>query len=379
MAVNQKYALAQWLLKNGGPVVRWRTASELVDDFSPIELERMRQDLLAFPLVQTWLGRMNPDGLGGNLETPSPEFLHQLGWMVHGSKNIQLENVLGKLAELGLRQGMPELDVRMLPLMNIFNPWSAWRVDTQFQSAWESLVKSVFAWGLLRMKYEPDEAMTAYLRGYVPEIHKIARDQVFDIYAEGLELTGLPKNWVGKPVLKQEVMANYHLPLIHDMYLLAYLPGRMVDPEITAMIEDIVAYILDPRFQALRDGYGYAWIKERRTCYSWGWSPHLAGYDGFHFERGLTASTLVQRLELMAHFPKAQRSAWFASCLEHLESFRCDQGTYCFPGNYLRELPAGYYVTGAFMGLGETRRNKAGLEAESTFRMLKIFSLIERS
>ena len=118
MAVNQKYALAQWLLKNGGPVVRWRTASELVDDFSPIELERMRQDLLAFPLVQTWLGRMNLDGLGGNLETPSPEFLHQLGWMVHGSKNIQLENVLGKLAELGLRQGMPELDERMLPLMN---------------------------------------------------------------------------------------------------------------------------------------------------------------------------------------------------------------------------------------------------------------------
>ena len=73
-------------------------------------------------------------------------------------------------------------------------------------------------------------------------------------------------------------MADYHLPLIHDLYVLANLPAWMVDSSIAAKIDEILRYVLDPRFQAFSPGYGYAWIKDRRTCYSWGWSPHLAGY-----------------------------------------------------------------------------------------------------
>jgi hypothetical protein len=368
--------LIEWLLQNGGPVVRFRTATELVDDFPPNELASLRQQLLEFPVVQAWLSRLNLEGFTGDLAIPGPDSLHQLGWMVHGSKNTHLENVLGKLAEFGLRKGMPGLDECMLPLMRIFIPWPGWREDAQFQNAWESLVKSVFAWGLLRTSYDPDANMQAYLREYVPVVHKIARDKIFEIYADDSELAGLPKAWSGKPIIKQEVMADYHLPLIHDMYLLANLPGAMLTGEIPAMIDEIVAYVLNPRFQALENGYGYAWIKERRTCYGWGWSPHLIGYYGFQFEGGLHPATLVQRLELMAHFPRARQSAWFQSCLEHLENFRDSRGTYCFPGDYLRENPSGYYVTGAYMGLGETPRKKSGLEIESTYRMLKIFSLM---
>jgi hypothetical protein len=76
-------------------------------------------------------------------------------------------------------------------------------------------------------------------------------------------------------------------------------------------------------------------------------------------------------VELMAHFPAARASAWFRNCQEHLEGFRTERRTYCFPANYLVERE-GYYVSGSHMGLGESPRNQAVREKESTFRMLRI-------
>jgi hypothetical protein len=160
------------------------------------------------------------------------------------------------------------------------------------------------------------------------------------------------------------------------MYLLAYLPPEMLDEQTTARIDAIVDYVLDPRSQALHDGYGYAWIKERRTCYGWGWSPHLPGFDAGGFLPGEgSLATLVQRLELMARFPRARRSAWLQGAVQHLEGFRTEQGTYRFPTDYLIDRE-GYYVSGFGMGLGEDRRKKTALEVESTFRMLKIRQML---
>jgi hypothetical protein len=187
---------------------------------------------------------------------------------------------------------MPDLDVRALPFMRIFCWQADWQSDATYRNAWETLVKSVFAWGLLRLGYTPEEPMKAWLRAHLQVCHKTARDQVFDIYADESELVGLPKAWKGKPILKQEVMASYWLPYIHDLYVFAHLPAELLDETARHQVNDLIAYILDPRFQALREGYGYAWIKERRTCFGWGWSPHLKD-----------DATRVQRLELMAHFP----------------------------------------------------------------------------
>ena len=365
-----------WLLQASGPIVRWRTASELCRGFHEPELTRLRRELVDHPLVQTWLGRLSAGRSGVNLDRIDPRTLQQLGGKVHGSTCTALENVLGKLAEFGMQAGMAVLDEQMLPLMRVFTARAEWQGDTTFQSAWESLVKSVFAWGLLRTGYRPDPPMRDYLYRHLESTHKIARDRVYDLYADRVELAGLPKAWAGKAILKQEVMAGYHLPLIHDMYMLAHWPADMLDSESAGLIDDIVAYILDPRFQALPVGYGYAWINERRACYSWGWSPHLPGFYGFDFHHPSEVGELVQRLELMAHFPAARRSRWFLSALQHLDQFRTGHGTSRFPSRYLHELPDGYYVSGALMGLGENRRGKAGLEIESTFRMIRILGLM---
>jgi hypothetical protein len=352
-----------WVMENAGPIIRWRVSSELRPEAASSSKGHLSGEMLALPLVQQWLNRLTPEAFPFSLDALDERTLRQLGNLVHGGKAACLENVLGKLSEFGLRPGMADLDTRSLPLMRIFRWKPGWKKDVTFQNAWETLVKSVFAWGLLRLGYTPDEPMQAWLLDHLQTCHKIARDQVYDIYADDAELTGLPSAWRGKPIMKQEVMANYWLPYIHDLYVFAHFPASLLDATTRPLIDDIVTYILDPRFQALHDGYGYAWIKERRTCYGWGWSPHLKD-DATH----------IQRLELMAHFPRARQSPWFQESLQSLETYRTSEERYQLPEEYLRE-GEGYYVSGHGMGLGENRRKAASIEIESTFRMLKIRSL----
>jgi hypothetical protein len=110
-----------------------------------------------------------------------------------------------------------------------------------------------------------------------------------------------------------------------------------------------------------------------------GWSVHLPGYDGLAFDRSMHAHMFVQRLELMAHFPRARRSAWFSRCLEHLHSFRTAEGTYRFPACYLREGSSGYWVQGAYMRLEGNRRARQSLNLDSTFRMCMIKRLCSQT
>jgi hypothetical protein len=87
---------------------------------------------------------------------------------------------------------------------------------------------------------------------------------------------------------------------------------------------------------------------------------------------------LVLFLELGARFAAARASPWFQEGLAQLESYRTPQGTYRFPTDVLKEAPNSYYLyAGAHMGLGENRKQAQAMEIESTFRMMKIKSLMQ--
>jgi hypothetical protein len=137
-------------------------------------------------------------------------------------------------------------------------------------------------------------------------------------------------------------------------------------------IDEVIAYILHPDYQALEEGYGVMRAGKRRY-YSMGWSIHLPGYE--KSGSSLPEYMHVQRLELMAHFAVARQSQWFQDCVRHLAEFQTALGTYRFPGRYLREGTSGYWVTGAYMRLEENRRVRRSLELDSTFRMALIDKL----
>jgi hypothetical protein len=102
--------LVQWLLENGGPAIRYRTATELMDAPDRLDLEQLTTDMLQSAMARRWLDRIGlPDGLGA----------------LHGSKPEAFENVCAKLCELGLRAGMlDEFDRKMEPLRRHLAQWN---------------------------------------------------------------------------------------------------------------------------------------------------------------------------------------------------------------------------------------------------------------
>lgn len=346
MDVNEDLVL--WLLEHGDAAIRYRTATELVDS-DGAGLERLVADLAQYPMVHSWLDRLKP---------VRPGDLFNL----HGSNPDAFENVCAKLAELGIRPGMlPACDAGLLGYRR--------HLEQGGDFTCKPLVAACLNWA----GYGSDEAVQACLSERLDSMYELARSGVYDIYIDHDTFGDCPAAFRKRPLVNPKY--NGKLPGIWDVYALAHFPASLMTAETQSRIEAVVAYILHPHYQALHEGYGYMRTGPRRY-YSMGWSVHLPGYDGFEFARSGHAARLVQRLELMAHFPVARRSQWFARTLGHLEGYRTERGTYRFPASYLREQVGGYWVDGAYMRLEVDRRKRLSLEIESTFRMCKIKRLV---
>ena len=86
--------LGRGLFEHGGPAIRYRTAAELMDRETGIDLPQLAEELLASPSVTRWLERLRPE----------------TGFMqLHSSKPTAFENAMGKLTQLGCRAGMAPL------------------------------------------------------------------------------------------------------------------------------------------------------------------------------------------------------------------------------------------------------------------------------
>jgi len=339
--------LVQWLMDEGNPVVRWRTAAELGP--APAELGTLREDLLAHPDVRRWL-----------------RLLGECRRRLHHSGDSALENVGGKLYELGLRAGMEPLDAGMKPWRDRLADYSP--TSLEYAGFGGGIVAAVLA----RLGYR-DEAVTAWVRRRMRAIAPAATAMRFDIHIDPDTFGDCPAARRRHPLIDPALCGGdweLGLPLIHDVYAMSALPaGRKGD---RSLRDAIVTYILDPRYQALPEGYGNVRLGPRKY-YSMGWSVHLPGFRDSPPPSHDAART-VQRVELMAHFAAARKSDWFAGRLEYLDSYRTSDGTWLLPAAYLREAE-GYYVLGCHMGLGENRRRRAWRQIESTFRMLKIHRL----
>jgi hypothetical protein len=330
--------IAEWLLANGGPIIRYRVATELLADRGDIDRAQLRRDLLACPEVKRWLTNL---GQGP----------------IHHSCDTSAENALGKLLEYGLSAGGPsaggaDLDEKVQPFFGRYSNFD------------DALVLTPF---LVRAGYGRHPVVAGWFTRRLAALHRTAQCGAFDFYLNEAEAADVPTAWRGKPIYRaafNPVGADFPLPTCFDFYALAYWPKD--DSATNRMIEDVVRFISTPAFQATAGGY--IWDRARRQCFAAG--------------RTVLACTaperLVMFLELGASFAIARASLWFQDGLAQLERYRKPQGTYRFPTEMLRETPNSYTLyAGAHMGLGENRKQVQALEIESTFRMLKIKSLMQ--
>ena len=327
-------SIAEWLFANGGPIIRYRVATELLADRGDIDRAQLERDLLACPEVKRWLTNL---GQGP----------------IHHSRDTSAENALGKLLEYGLRSDVADLDEKVQPFFARYGDFD------------DALVLTPC---LVRAGYSRHPVVVEWFTRRIAALHRTAQRGAFDFCLNEAEAADVPKAWRGKPIYRAEsnpVGADCPLPTCFDFYALAYWPKD--DPATNRMIEDIVRFISAPAFQSTVGGY--IWDRALRRCYAAGRTVLAC----------VAPERLVLFLELGARFAAVRAAPWFQEGLAQLEGYRTPRGTYRFPADMLRETPNSYYLyAGAHMGLGENRKQVQALEIESTFRMMKIKSLMQQ-
>jgi hypothetical protein len=342
--------LITWLLANGGPAIRYRTARELLGK-SAAEISDLADELLQSPLATMWLDRLEPS-----------RDLNQL----HSSKVTAYENVMGKLTQLGCHSGMSLFDEKTRP----FRDWLRIEKDsTEF--GWTPFMRMVVGSFLCAAGYHQEPSIQVYFQHRLETLWRFTKEKDFDIYTDRAQYPDIPKGFHDKPLVKPELYAGGEekFPTIYDMYAMAHYPINIQKETVCQKIDAVIEYILHPKYQAFPVGYGLM-RAEKRKYYAIGWSVHLPRYPAA--EQKINENLLIQRLVLMSNYRAARRHPWFRENIDWLENYRTDQGTYMFPRAYLQERPSGYWVTSAYMGLEENRRMKTAIELESTFWMLKI-------
>jgi hypothetical protein len=338
----------RWLLDEGGPVIRYRTATELMPDARGLDLPRLRRELLGSALVRRWLERVTPETGFNDL---------------HGSRADCLENALGKLVQLGCRAGMRPLDRRTRPLRSWLRasvPEAAH--DNDLVSAYRRNVAAKF---LLLAGYD-EPAVLQTVRERLERVAGFARRGDYDVYVAAADYPGFPKRFRGRGLVDPAITraGETPLPSIRDVHAFAAL-RRGADPGTRARIDAVARYFSHPAYARLERGYGVARLEHRRF-WAIGWDVRLPERD---------CGLVLQNLELFAQLPSARRSRGFRRWLERLARFRTSEGRYRFPRALLPERSSGYWVAGSYLGLEERRRGRRALELESTFWALRIQSL----
>lgn len=345
----------QLLFDQGGSILRYLVASEFGFP-QRVDLERLRREMLASVEVQKWLENLSASARAGIRPNT-----------IHGCADTCYENAIGKLVQYGVRAGMPELDGRVEP----FRRWLAEFPGGEhylFGPFYATLVAS-----LLAMAGYRDEAIVRTLHERLVWTHEFCSHGSYDIYADKANFCGIPKPWANVPLIDPSIYPgeNLRLPLIHDVNGYAALFADWTDTRTRDMVDTVVRYILDPRYQALREGYGIV-TNGKRRYWAMGWSVHLPGYPGAPSRPPHLG--LIGRLATMSAFPAARSHPWYTQSLNYLESFRTQRGTYLFPRELLPEKKASPWVMGTHVGQGENRRRASWQENESTYWMEKLKS-----
>jgi hypothetical protein len=362
--------LVTWLMSNAGPVIRLRTASEVIS-CGKKEKAKLTEQATANPVVRNWLTYL------ANGHT----------W--HGAEKAHLENSTLKLADLGIKRGNAQLDSLMSK--HILRLKQQWQESQQTMNSDIILCSSCLAFS----GHGNEPVVQKVIGDVLRRLVETARRTDFRFYVDQRHRHDIPHLYKGKPIIKPDYCSGgLKLPKIMDLYALKGMVSTGT-PSDSEEIDCVLRFVLDTRYQALSPGHGYFESSDGRWFHA-GWAANVPGYFGFDFDdwaAGFTPSesyssdarrnefrnkgrwgiphSLVQRVELLSVFPYARKHRWFKHCLEHLEAFRTEKGTYRFPKEYLLEKSSGYWVTGAYMRC-ETGKPRIGMELDSTFRMMVI-------
>ncbi|MFW9793467.1 MAG: hypothetical protein ACFFEE_04120 [Candidatus Thorarchaeota archaeon] len=339
-----------WLLENAGPIVRYRTIVDLVEEQDVGVVARALGDMSTDSEALKWLNLLKPK-LGFN--------------DVHSSKQDAFENVMGKLVQIGWRAGLQPYDTKTLP----FRVWLSENIDQPHIEPHSVFKKTLIASLLARAGYGTVEAVERQMINRLHAIYSFSSTPDFSMtFVEKPNIKNLSETdhkFVNPDLYPSQ---QFMLPWVYDALAFSEIGSIMDQIGNREMVESVMEMILSPEYQALPWSYGLAKYGDR--YYVIGWAVHLPGYDSRPEDR-LFAEMLLM-LEALAPFKSVQNSEWFRNSMRYLEEFRTESDTYVFPRAWLPEKRTGYWVSGHRMAYDSRTGRKNAIEIESTFRVLMI-------
>ena len=336
-------AALQFLLDNGGPVIRYRTLKELCDNADSGQMEEALQAVLAFPETQKRLERLQKQDLHN----------------IHGATADCFENSLAMISDFGLSAANFDLaaSIHVRDVIELYESLvHADRKNRHYQL-------TIYPF-LLRLGFR-DQELLNFIHERIEWISSFTREMDFAIYDDPAKHQGMPKNYRDRPVIRDGLYVDYDfkLPLIYDVIGMTAIYGES-DECTRIKIDGILRYILTDAYHTFVVHYGIA--KANGRYFAMGWDcllPYFSEKANFIQSKSL----YVQRLSLFSVFPAVRSSAWFKNGVEDLlTNFHTSRDTYLFPKDYVCESDKNWCL-GSHMGLGENRRKSSWREVESTF------------
>ena len=329
----------KWLMENAGAVIHYRTLTELLITENKSQIQDSLANLLSLPQIQRRMDLLKNLDYG----------------RVHGSDSTHLENILPMLSDFGLHYGI-----------NAFRTIIKDNFDVNKIITGYSYYDKVIAYPFLLRSKLPINGLIDFAIKRIETIYDFTKHFNFDIYDKVSNYKSVPKSFSDRPIIKPDIAHGdmCRLPLIYDIVTLSEVYSQ-VSPDIQLKIDSIINYIISPGYDTVVSGYGILSAPQRKY-YSMGWDCKKPFNDNQNY-----AYPNLHRLLLYSNFPIIKKSMWFLNAVDYLMKFKTEKGTYILPKEYLAESDSNW-VLGSRMSLGENRRKKQYIEAESTFYMLKL-------
>ena len=312
----------QWLIENGGAAIKLRMIDEGLLDKKNYNVNELANELLQIEKVKTALTYFDPFAYNHPL--------NELWIMIHNYEEYRFENFIRFFIAYGFRKGISAFDDKIEYMRQTY----VILMDA-LHGGERTVIKNLLQAGY----YYDDMEKCAVTR--LDKIHKITEMQAFDFYEEDITKIRNPNNpaWKDKLIVKDKYnpyeynpdsgIGEFPLPLSHDIELLLSIYKYIKDGKIKNRIDDMIEYILDPRYQTANGREVWHWSPVKKVYHAGGEGLSLPIFDSI--ETGIENYNALHTIDMMSRSPVVLKSNWFEKVMNYLEKYRTGQGTYLFP------------------------------------------------
>jgi hypothetical protein len=366
--------LIKWLIDNGGPAIKLNMIKEGMLDKNLYDLNMLAAEMLHNEEVKNVVDYLDQ----------FKEYTNDFDALVHNAYPNCIETFMPVLLSLGFQSGIKVFDDKIKILENVL-PIS---VNNDLNSDKMPFAAIIVMFHLLKAGYYSQD-IENYVKHRLNYIHKVSLLGRFDFYEDDAAKLRQVAKWKGKTILKDmynpyiynQSWEIYPLPIIYDIKLILYFYDKTNDEIIKQKIDDVMKFILNPLYQETKGDYGWHWDFNKNTYHASTRGYELPLYNSD--ELGSLTWLFLDYLDLATYSPILLKSDWMKKCINFLENYKTEKGTYLFPENYFNYLthhssiPKGLFYR-LFISkdvLASIKRNdikSTALELYGTFLMMKL-------